>query len=233
MLSGCIDTGFESKIDTAGELVPEKLIKINYVDNDTILNGEDFPDFKLMDNVYYIAPENLSLTLETEMGHGVYEIDANTTILPGYRTYGESEVYNSSENNSSERYILLQYKVFDNNESLNDTIDMTARDIYAKRGYRYKPLNSTYGRVVMLESNATNHTDMNIIIVLFGFDTVIGKIGVQDLKNKSLNESLKILEIVFDRIHVRTKEVRTAKLSGIRSSNMSKNMSSNMSKMYQ
>lgn len=202
--SGCLRTGTEVKINTT-----VKLMTINYIDKNNIINGEDFPDFKLIGSTYYITPENLTLTLETETGHGVYEMNANTDVLKGYRLYGGSEAYNSSK-----RYIVLQYKVFDSNESLNDTIDMTAEEIYIKNGFKYKPVNNTYKeRVVILESNVTNYTDMNVIVILFGFDTVIGKIGVQDYNNKSLNESLKILDTVFDRIKVKTKEVKAAKLN--------------------
>lgn len=222
--SGCINTG----VKPTGNIT-EKFIKINYIDKNTIIKGEDFPDFKLVHNVYYIAPENLSLTSMTEMGHGVYEIDPNTTIISGYRIYGGSETYSSREN-SSKRYMLLQYKVFDSNESLNYIIDMTAENIYIKNGYKYKSINNTHtGRVVVLESNVTNHTDMNVIIILFGFDTVIGKIGVQDSKDKSFSESLKILDIAFDRLKVRTKEVKAAKMGSIISSNMSNNRSNNKS----
>ena len=204
--SGCINK------DTQPKSVHSNMT-INYIDKGNIMNGKDFPDFKLIDNIYYIAPENLSLTLETEMGHGVYEMNASTEILKGYRIYGSSEAYNSSG-----RYIFLQYKVFDNNESLNDTIGMTAEEIYIKNGFKYKSVNNTYnGRVVVLETNAKNNTDMNVTVILFGFNTVIGKIGVQDSKSKSFNEALKILDIAFGRIKVRTKDVDAAKLSSIRS----------------
>lgn len=217
IMSGCMDTIVEKKVNTTG-----KLMEINYMDKDIIINGEDFPDFKLIHNVYYISPENLTLTLETEMGHRVYEIDANTTIPSGYRLYGGSESYSTDEN-SSNRYMLLQYKVFDSNVSLDDTINMTTEDIYIKNGFKYKHINNTYrGNVVVLESNVTNRTDMNITIILFGFDTIIGKIGVQDYKDKSLEESLKMLDIVFDRLKVKTKDVEPAKLSSIREGNKSK-----------
>ena len=240
ILSGCINTGTETTSGVNTNAIPEKVVKAHYVDQNTILNAEDFPDFKKIDNVYYVAPENLSLTLETEMGHGVYEIDANTTNMQGYRVYGSSETYNYDT-----RYLLLQYKVFDTNQDLNETINMTAEDVYIKQGYKYVNIDKSYNnRVVVLESKVTNHTDMNVTIILFGFDTVIGKVGVQDYSGKSLGESLKILDIVFDRLKVKTKDVKAAKLSAIRSvgnvsdhrSNITindtteNNVSSNMSK---
>lgn len=240
ILSGCINTGTETTSGVNTNPIPEKVVKAHYVDQNTILNAEDFPDFKRIDNIYYIAPDNLSLTLETEMGHGVYEIDANATPLSGYRVYGGSETYNSDK-----RYLLLQYKVFDTNENLNETINMTADEVYRKQGYKYVNIDKSHnGNIVLLESKVTNHTDMNVTIILFGFDTVIGKVGVQDYSNKSLDESLKILDIVFDRLKVKTKDVKAAKLSTIRSiGNVSShnsnvtindtnggNMSSNMSR---
>jgi len=105
ILSGCINTGVVTKDNTTGELLPGKFVKANYFDKDTIINEGDFPGFKSAYNMYYIAPENLSLTLETEMGHGVYEMPANETVPAGYRIYAGSEAYNLSD-----RYILLQYK---------------------------------------------------------------------------------------------------------------------------
>ncbi len=214
ILSGCINTGTKDNVTT--KLVPEKMLKVNYVDKHTILNGEDFPDFKLMDNVYYIAPENLPLTIETEMGHGVYEMNNSANILPGYMIYGSSELYNSSKD-SMERYLLVQYQVFDSNDSLGDTINTTAEDIYIKNGYKRIHVDNTNNRnMVVFESNVTNHTNMNITVILFGFDTVIGKVGVQDSKDRSLNESLKILDVVFDRLKVKTKEVEVAKLDSIK-----------------
>jgi hypothetical protein len=223
ILSGCIDIG--TKDNTTGQLVPGKMVNAHYVNKSTIVTGEDFPDFKLVNSVYYIAPENLSLTLETEVGHNVYEMNSSTEPMPGYRIYGGSELYSSKEN-STERYMLLQYKTFDNNESLADTINVTAEEIYIKRGYKYVSINNTYnGTVVVLESNVTNRTSTNVTIILFGFDTVIGKIGVQDSKDKYLNESLKMLGIVFNGIHVNTKEVKAAKLNLIRALPNETNMS--------
>lgn len=214
ILSGCIDMG--QKGNATEKLTPEKMLKVNYVDKHTILNGEDFPGFKPVYNVYYIAPENLSITLETAMGHGILEMEENAEILPGYRIFGGSEAYNLSEN-SKERYILVQYQVFDTNDSLSDTINMTAKENYIWAGYKYVPINDTRNRnLIVLESNVTNHTDMNVTIILFGFDTVIGKIGVQDFSDKSLNESLKALDIVFDRLEIKTKEVKAAKLGSFR-----------------
>jgi hypothetical protein len=214
ILSGCINT--DTKDNTTGQLIPEKMLSSHYVDRSTILNGEDFPGFKLENNVYYISPENLSLTLETEVCHNVYEMNSSAEIMPGYRIYGDSELYSSKEN-STERYMLVQYKTFDNNESMADTINMTAEEIYVKHGYKHVSISRSYNEnVVVLESNVTNHTDMNVTIILFGFDTVIGKVGVQDSKDKSLNESLKVLDIVFSRIHVKTKEVKAARLDLIR-----------------
>lgn len=208
--SGCIKTGVEPLSNVSGNLM-----KINYMDKNTIIKGEDFPDFKLADNIYYIAPENLSLTPEAEMGHGVYEMNPNVTAPQGYRIYGGSEAYNTSDN-SSLRYMILQYKVFDSNASLDAILNSTATDIYIKNGYKYKPINTVYkGTVITLQSNVTNHTDMNITIILFRLDTMIGKIGVRDYSDKSLSESLKMLGITEDRLKVRTKEVKSAGMSSI------------------
>lgn len=223
ILSGCIDLSNDSK---TGVAIPEKLVKINYLGQNTIMNEQDFPGFKLIHNVYYVSSENLSLTLDAESGHGVYEVDSNATIPPGYRIYGESEAYNLSE-----RYILLQYKVFDKNDSLADVINATAEDIYIKRGYKYVSVDKSYkGNMVVLGSGVANRTDMNVTIILFGFDTVVGKIGIQDYNNDSLSEALKVLDIFSDRLNVKTKEVEVAKMSTIRSSNTSKVVSNGTNK---
>lgn len=211
VLSGCLRTSIEPNTGLG-----ESLMKINYVDNVTIIKGTDFPDFRLADNLYYIAPENLSLTPEAEMGHGVYEMSPSATTPQGYRIYGGSEAYNTSDN-SSMRYMILQYKVFDSNASLDAIINSTVTDIYIKNGYRLVPINAPYkGIAVALQSNVSNHTDMNITIILFKLDTMIGKIGVRDYSGKSFNESLKMLGIAEGRLKVRTKEVKSAGMSSIR-----------------
>ncbi len=221
ILSGCVEANDEK----IGVTIPEKTVKINYFEKNRIIDEEDFPGFELVENVYYVASENLSLTLEAETGHGVYEVDENVTIPPGYRIYGGSESYNLSG-----RYILVQYKVFDKNDSLTDTINATAEDIYIKRGYKYVPVNDKFkGTKVVLESNVSNSTDKNRIMILFGFGTVIGVVGVQDSKDKSLDESLKILDIVSNRLNIKTKEVKVVKMSTIRSNNS--NNTGNMDNM--
>ncbi len=178
---------------------PEKLLKINHLDSSTILNGEDFPGFELTKNVYYVSPENLSLTLGSESNNEVYEIDTNTTIPPGYVVYGGFETYSNGE-----RYLLLQYKVFDKNDGFAHTINMSAEDIYTKYGYRYVSVDKSYkGTMVILESGVTSTNDQNIVIILFAFDTVIGYISVQDSNDKSLNEALELLDIVSNRLNVR------------------------------
>lgn len=199
ILSGCMYGSEQPKNITESD----RYIKVKYVEKDNIIKTEDFPDFKLIHNIYYVTSENVSLTLQTEIGHGTYVINKSDDVPQGYRLYGGSEAYNSSE-----RYLLLQYKVFDDNEDLNDVISMTIED-YIQKGFEFRSLdNASRGDVFILESNVTNRTDMNITIILFGFDTVIGKIGVQDYKNKSLDESLKILDIVYDRLNVNIKEVK-------------------------
>ncbi len=223
ILSGCVNLGNDEKIDVS---IPEKTVKINYFEKNRIINEEDFPGFELVENVYYVTSENLSLTLEAETGHKVYEVDENVTIPPGYRIYGGSESYNLSR-----RYIFVQYKVFDKNDSLPDTINATAEDVYIKHGYKYVPVDNEYkGTRVVLESDVPNSTDKNRIMILFGFDTVIGIVGVQDSKDKSLDESLKVLDIVSNRLNIKTKEIKVTKMSTIRSSN-SNSMDSNMSNM--
>lgn len=214
MSSGCLKTGVQPLSNVPN--ITGSIMKINYMDNTTIIKGADFPDFKLADNLFYIAPENLSLTPEAEMGHQVYEMNPKATIPQGYRIYGGSEAYNTNDN-SSLRYMVLQYKVFDSNASLDAIINSTATDIYIKNGYKYKSINGYKGTVVVLQSNVTNRTDMNITIILFGFDTLIGKIGVRDYSDKSLSESLKILGIAEDRLKLKvgTKEVKPAGISSI------------------
>lgn len=226
ILSGCI-SGKQPK----NNVEQDRYITIKYIEkNNPIITDEDFPDFKLMDRIYYVSRENTSLTLQTEGSHGSLTINDSDNVPEGYRTYGVSEAYNSSE-----RYILLQYKVFDNDERLNDSINMTVFD-YIKKGFKHRLLSSeSYnvykGRVFILESNVTNRTDANVTIVLFEYDTIFGKIGVQDLKDKSLNESLKILDRVFEKLKTNTKEVKAARIDtlgayeNIRPTNRSTNRS--------
>jgi len=205
ILSGCI-SGKQPK----NNIGQDRYIKIKYIEkNNSIITGEDFPDFKLIDRIYYISRENISLTLQTEGSHGSLIINDSDNVPEGYRVYGVSEAYNSSG-----RYMLLQYKVFDSDERLNDSVNVTVFD-YIKRGFKHRLLSShnVYkGRIFILESNATNRTDMNVTIVLFEYDTIVGKIGVQDLKDRSLNESLKILDRVFEKLKVNTKEVKAARV---------------------
>ena len=205
ILSGCVFKPEEKLLPANWD---KDNLTIKYTDNrNTIITKEDFPDFKLVDHLYFITLKNVSLTLETEGSHrsgsaNASDINISDEIPEEYRLYGESESYNSNN-----RYIFLQYKVFDKDTRLNDSMNLTAYD-YIKNGFQPVLLNnaSYKGRVFILE-NATNITGMNRTIVLFGYDTVIGKIGVQDYKTKSLNESLRILNFVYDRLRVSTKNV--------------------------
>jgi hypothetical protein len=199
LLSGCI---FEPQEKLLPVNYDQTNITIKYVVTSSILDKNDFPDFNLKDHIYFVYPENLSLTLDTESLHGTGAVDATNEIPKGYRIYGSEEAYNSSK-----RFILLQYKVFDNDGRLNDSMNLTATD-YINHGFKSKILNGTYkGRIFALENETK---DMNITIILFGYDTIIGKIGVQDYKDMSLNESLKILDIVEDRLKINTKQVQVS-----------------------
>jgi hypothetical protein len=201
--SGCI---FEPQEKLLPVNYDQKNITINYVVTTSILDKNDFPDFNLKDHIYFVFPENLSLTLDTESSHGTGTVDASSEIPNGYRIYGSEEAYNSSK-----RFMLLQYKVFDNGDRLNDSMNLTVTD-YVNHGFKSKILNGTYkGRIFALENETK---DMNITIILFGYDTIIGKIGVQDYKDKSLNESLKILDIVQDRLKINTKQVQVSNMFG-------------------
>lgn len=200
-LSGCISKPEEQLLP---ENYRENLITIKYVENTgSIMTKEDFPDFEPIDSVHFISPENLSLTLETESVHSTLVINATDEIPSGFRLYGGSEGYNSSD-----RYLLLQYKVFDNNEKLNDSMNLTARN-YIKNGFKPKIVNgSDYTqRIFVLQSNVSDSIDMNVTMILFGYDTILGKVGVKDYGDKSLEESLKILDVAIDRLKVGKKDV--------------------------
>jgi len=228
MLTGCI--GDDKKIPI-NKIKDNEILVISYLDNKSILTKSDFPDFELIKHQYAIASENMSVTINTESSHRVLVMDADEEVPKGFRIYGSSESYNSSKNstdmnktlgkNMTDRYLFLQYKAFDDNSRLDYLLNMTAGS-YAKNGYKSKVLgndtNITYkGRVFMFES--TNSAGLNRTIILFGHDNVIGTIGVQDSEDRSLNESLKILDIVSDRLNVNTKEVKIVKSEIIRSFN--------------
>ncbi len=227
ILAGCVDNPGE-------RLLSKNTIEtttVKFIENqDPLLTKSDFPDFELIDHTYFITPENLSLTLETEAFHGAGIINASEGIPKGYRLYGSAETYKSID-----RYIIVQYKAFDNSENLNDSMNETVFD-YINAGFKPKRLNAAVSdkRIFVLESNVTNksanRSDMNVTVILFGYDNVLGKIGVQDSKDKSLNESLMILNIVPDRIKIRSKEVIAEKKSmfdsGMGITNQSKQNSS-------
>lgn len=201
ILAGCIDKP-EEKLLPAN--YKENLITVKYVENSgSILTKEDFPGFELIDSVRFISQDNISTTLETESVHNTLVINASDEVPTGFRQYGGSEGYNLSD-----RYLLLQYKVYDNNEKLNESLNLTAHN-YIKNGFRPKALNGTNytQRIFVLQSNVSGRTDMNITMILFGYDTILGKIGVKDYTDKSLEESLKIFDIAVDRLKVGKKEV--------------------------
>ena len=232
ILSGCITETLPENI--TGKTGKE-LIKIKYLDNDPIITKEDFPDFDFLDRVYYIARENLTVSLEVEGSHGEVMVNDTKNIPAGYRIYGVSEAYNSSKNiskinnlsnnknDSYNRYLLLQYKVFDTKEKLNDSLELTVFD-YARKGFKHRLLNNSNnsdngsinkkykGSIFIFESNEINMTDSNVTIVLFGYDTVLGKIGIRDSKDRSFNEAIKVLDLVFDRLKINTKDVETARI---------------------
>lgn len=206
LFAGCV---FE-KQDTT-----EEKITIKYVNSDPIITKNDFPDFESLDRIYYIAQDNISVSLEVEGMHRENIINASSKIPEGYRIYGISEAHNSSKDiKGYDRYILLQYKVFDSNEKLNDSMNLTAFE-YARNGFKSKILhNTTYDeKIFIFESNVTNSTDINVTIILFGYDTLLGKIGVQDTKERSFDEAIKILDMTLDRLVINTKEVTPAKIS--------------------
>ena len=235
VLAGCI---YKPKEELLPEGYNKEVITINYIENrGPMITKQDFPDFQSVGHDYFISQENISLSLNSESVHGTYIINSSDEIPEGYRLFGGSEIYNASK-----RYILLQYKVFDQNESLSNSMDVTTNG-YVEQGFRTKILNnSAYkdnitskGRIILLELNDINTTnisttdrsnttngsnttraniapDMNVVIVLFGFDDIIGKIGVQDYKNRSLDESLAILDIVYDRLKIGTKQVKVDKI---------------------
>lgn len=218
-MSGCVSKPKE-------ELLPEGYNKenstIKYINSGSILTEKDFPEFKPVDHVYFVSQENVSLTLESENVHRAYIVNASDTIPEGFRIYGGSELYNSSK-----RYILLQYKVFDKDDKLNDSLSITVQE-YTQNGFKTKTLKDMNGekgnykgKIVVLENNMTNVTTtnmtaanaaMNIVVILFNYDTILGKIGVLDYNNKSINESLEILDIALDRLKVNTKQVKMAKI---------------------
>lgn len=232
ILSGCIDNDQKIPINKVRD--NETLI-INYLSKVPILAKEDVPDFELMDRYYFAAADNITVSVRTEGSHRTTIINDSDKVQNGYRIYGGSELYNSSKNidlnknlsldqnlskNLTERYILLQYKTFDTKQDLNYVLNMSV-STYAKAGYRSKVLNDTNiaykGRIFILES--TNEVGVSRTIILFGNDTVLGKIAVQDSKDRSLNESLKILDIVSDRLNINTKEVKIVKSGVIKAFN--------------
>lgn len=209
ILSGCI---FKPEDKLLPENYNKETIDIKYLDNkDPIITSQDFPNFNPLQHVYFISPENVSLTLQSESVHMAGMINANDEIPRAYRLYGGSESYNLSD-----RYILLQYKVYDSNESLNDSMDLTVGE-YIKGGFKSKILeNVSYkGRVFVFERNDTNNTNVNITVVLFGYDNVLGKIGVKDIGDLSTKEALKTLDIVMERLKVETKKVSKMDMSKI------------------
>lgn len=237
LFAGCI----QEKIP--GEQSSNKTRAINYIENrQPLITKGDFPNFDLIQHIYFVTSDNLTVSLYTESSHRSFIVNGSEDIPEGFRVYGSSETYNSSQG-----YLLLQYKVFDDNERLNDSMNMTIVD-YVRSGFVPKVLNgSKYTqRIFVLEStveninkraledinnkiNATNETDVtnitrikniaknmtlsdkdknvNMTYILFGYGTLIGRIGVKDSKDKSLNQSLKILDIVLERLRVGTKNV--------------------------
>jgi len=220
VLAGCISE--EQPKNTTGTVAGidvEKKINIKYIDSNSIFTKEDFPDFELLDRAYYVARQNMTVSLEIEGVHGENMVNDTYKVPEGYRVYGISEAYNSSKDTDRyDRYTLIQYKVFDVDDKLSDSMNLTAAN-YMKAGFKSKVLdndtlkNAAYkGRIFIFESNITNRTDVNVTVVLFGFDTVIGKIGVQDSKGRSFSETMRLLDIVFDRLDIKTKEVKPAKI---------------------
>lgn len=214
ILSGCLSEETKNVTD----MVDEK-ITIKYLGYDPIIVKEDFPDFSLLDRVYFIAQENMTVSLEIEGIHGENVVNSTDKIPNGYRIYGVSEAYNSSKNTDKYgRYLLLQYKVFDSNDRLNDSLNLTAVN-YLEAGFKSKILsndtleNKDYkGRIFVFESNTTNRTDVNVTIILFGYDNLLGKIGVQDSTNRSFAEAMTTLDMVFERLEINTKKVEPARI---------------------
>lgn len=217
-LSGCINKSEVLKNDTR-----EEVVKLKYIENlDPIITNGDFPDFKLIEHKYFVIPENITLSLETESFHGTIAVNASKGVPNKTRLYGGSEQYNTGD-----RYILLQYKIFDKEDKLNDSMNMTIGE-YIKAGFKTisvdKNLSDIFNgkRIFVLElknanrsnttngsniANAVNKSDANIIVILFGYDTVLGKVGIKDSKDMSLDESLKVLDITLNRLKIKSIEM--------------------------
>lgn len=209
LLAGCISkqSTILGKNNTNSSMISIKYLE----DNGPIISN----DSNVLERYIFLAPINLSNTIETESAHGGgMIINAKDNIPQGFRIYGISETYNSSK-----KYVLVQYKVFDSdvNNDLNNSIDLTVHQ-YVGNGFNTKIVRNinnsiaSKGRIIVLESNGSsaNITNVpkgnNVIIILFGFDTMIGKIGVEDNKNLSLNESLDILNTFYDKIKIKNGE---------------------------
>lgn len=241
LFAGCIEKKEEVKGQSLNDTRTIKYIE----DRQPLITKEDFPDFGLVEHVHFVTSDNLTVSLYTEASHGGFVINGSDNISEGFRVYGSSETHNSSQ-----RYLLLQYKVFDDGDGLNDSMNITVIG-YIRDGFTSKVLNDSkyVQRMFILDSsveninnrkleninkiinamndtngtNATNITrlkniaknltlsdkdkNMNITYILFGYDTIIGRIAVKDSKDKSLDESLKILDITLERLRIGTKNV--------------------------
>lgn len=217
-LAGCVN------VKTINTSQTNESVLVKSIENrGPILTKEDFPDFKLTSQNYAITPTNLSISLDTESVHGAYVINAAEPIPQGFRVVADSEVYNSLNNGSDQRYILVQYKVYDIDTKLNESMDLTVNQ-YTQNGFTTRALKNFYSdkRVFVLENGVSNQNvsinkNMNVTIILFGYGSVVGKIGVEDTKDKSLNESLKILNIVSDRLNIKTEKVEAQKMGSAHS----------------
>jgi hypothetical protein len=209
ILSGCVSI-FKPQDQLLPQGYDQMNVTIKYIKNGTVLDKNSFPGFNLTEHIYFVTPDNLPITADTEMSHGMSPVDASVAIPSGFRIYGDEEAYtcNSTYNNTSDqRYMRLQYKVFDNSSSLDNLLDRTS---YSKlnAGFKSVKVNGTgtyKGQVYALENSSRN---MTIDMILFKYDTVIGMIGVQDYKDRSLNESLKILDIIQKRVKINEKQVQ-------------------------
>ncbi len=196
--SGCIFKPQEKLLPPGFD---QQNMTIKYIENGTILDKNEFPGFNLSAHIYFVSPDNMPMTLDTEGSHNMNAVDASIQIPSGFKIYGNGEAYIAM----SQRFMRLQYKVFDNDYMLDDLLNTTVLNMTSK-GFISKKANGTYkGRVFVFENNTK---DISTDIVLFKYDTVIGMIEVRDSGNNSINESLKILSNIQNKLKVNEKQIQ-------------------------
>lgn len=199
LISGCI--GGEKTSSETSQVSPTTQ-QSDTQNHDLILKLSDLPEGFKFDNYNsknYAVPKSCVVNYwNASPGCEIREYHDNLPI--GNRLFGSKLGYFDNYG----RGIDVDYEIYDTNAGLREAIDQmkTAADYQAKeRGQDIKMGNPNIGEYSLwIAGNRTDNPDIIDTVISFVDKNSLVKIKVEDEKDKSLNEAMRIAKIVDSRL---------------------------------